>query len=215
MDGNCSQPRFWFWRVLRKGQKVGLGLHPIGTALVLTPGTALSPCRALGAPSSQQPCRGHGDALWPGSLRQLVALAQQEGPCPSVCPGSGAKGRAEEQNGPGSRGHGGPCAALTGAFEEQRSRALVCSTSAGNLEVPRAPRGMLHTRCQALENRPNLCSLQAFFSSAGGGNSHIKMETRPFCQAINSASYGNREVPAFTLNFQVYFYAQIWQSIEA
>lgn len=41
------------------------------------------------------------------------------------------------------------------------------------------------------------------------------MEMHPFCQAINSASYGNQDIPVFilsALNFQVYFYAQIWQS---
>ena len=114
-------------------------------------------------------------------------------------------GRAmpEEQKGPGQLWHSLSLpvpAPLAGAFEEQRSGVLVHSIFVGNLEVPLACTclvGCFGACCQVLENCPNLCFLQALFSAGGGGNSCIKMETHPFCQAINSASYGNREVPAF------------------
>lgn len=81
---------------------------------------------------------------------------------------------------------------------------LVHLTFIGNLEVPLARTrlmGCFGACCQVLENCPNLYFLQALFSAGGGGNSCIKMEMHPFCQAINSASYGNQEVPAFTLCF--------------
>ena len=96
-----------------------------------------------------------------------------------------------------------PCRAL-GAFEERGSGVPGRSVFVGNLAVPLAGTravGRVTACCQVLENRPNLCFLQALFSAGGGGNSCIKMEMHPCCQAINSASYGNGEVPAFTPRF--------------
>lgn len=124
-----------------------------------------------------------------------------------VCP-SALDVVAEEQKGAEQPWHSLSLpvpAPLARAFEEQRSGVLVHSVFVGNLEVPLARTrlvGCFGACCQVLENCPNLRFLQALSSAGGGGgNSCIKMETHPFCQAINSASYGNREVPAFTLCF--------------
>ncbi|KAM6191180.1 uncharacterized protein WM294_012863 [Sarcoramphus papa] len=155
------------------------------------------------SPAEQGPGEDVKTPQSPSPLLQLAASVQEEGACPSARDAV-RKGRA--------RGAERPWAAVAlavpaGAGSPHRRFRGTEERCAGPLNFcwkPGSPAGLVGcfgACCQVLENCPNLCFLQALFSAGGGGNSCIKMETHPFCQAINSASYGNREVPAFTLCF--------------
>lgn len=98
-------------------------------------------------------------------------------------------------------GLGAAFARWPGALRRSRGTELSCAEPLGLLESrsPAGPVASLRAFCQVLECCPNPCFSQIRISAGEGGNSCIKMETHPFCQAINSASYGNQEIPAFAV----------------